>query len=394
MIAEQGHAARAHALLSASGAVRWLNCPPSARLEEGFADTTSDHAKIGTLAHEIAEIKLHKQYTAGFGQKKYDAALAEFVEHGLYDEEMLEHTDAYLNVIKDIVKRLGGKPHVAIEQRVSYDKYAPEGFGTSDTIVVGDNAMYVVDFKYGTGVPVSAEDNPQAKLYALGAYEMYGFLSQIDEVHMVIVQPRLFDEPSHWSISTTDLLSWGESIKPVAEQAFKGEGTFNPGEHCGFCRARFQCRARAEQFSPLKDFGDPKPKPDLMTHEEVGKALEIGKHLAPWVKDLEKFALSESLNGKEVPGFKAVHGRGSRAFVDQDKAFEHLQNNGYDESVLYDKKPLSVAQLEKMLGKKDYRKLLEEEKHVENSPGKPTLAPESDKRVAITHAPAASEDFQ
>lgn len=392
MSKELAHSSRAHALLSASSASRWLTCTPSARLEEQFVDEGSEYAAEGTLAHEIAELKLRKYYIEPMSTRKFNSQLKKFKEHELFQEEMLKHTDVYLEFVQSITHQFNHLPFVAIEKKLDFSAYVPEGFGTSDCIVIGGSTLYVIDFKYGKGVPVSAENNPQMKLYALGAYLEYGFLYDIKEVQMAIVQPRLYNEPSVAKISLEELLAWGESIKPIAQKAFNGEGEFVPGEHCKFCRAKAQCRARAEQYTALEDFKQ--MKPPLISNEEVGTILEKALHIEAWVKDLKEYALAECLKGNEIPGWKAVEGRSVRSFTDIDKAFEHLKQNGIDEAMLYERVPLSVSKLEKQLGKKEFRSLIEEPGFVEKSPGKPTLAPISDKRQAITAAPDAASDFQ
>ncbi|ALM28914.1 DUF2800 domain-containing protein [Bacillus altitudinis] len=384
------HAERSHALLSASGSTRWLACTPSARLEEQFPDSTSTYAEEGTLAHEIAELKLRKQFLEPMPKSTFTRRLNKMKKHELFQDEMLKHTDSYLDYLKELTISMTAPPYVAVEKRLDYSAYAPEGFGTVDCLIIGGNTLYITDFKYGKGVPVSAESNSQMKLYALGAYVEYGFLFPIESIKLAIIQPRL-NNVSEFDLSVADLLAWGEEIKPIAQKAFDGEGEFIPGEHCKFCRAKAQCRARAEEFSALADFTS--LKPPLLTDEEVGQMLEKGQHVESWVKALKEYALAESLKGKSIAGWKAVEGRGSRSFSDIDKAFDHLKNNGIDESMLFDRVPLSVSKLEKAIGKEEFRNLLEAEGLVVKSTGKPTLVPESDKRQPVTNAPAATEDF-
>ncbi|MDG0876492.1 DUF2800 domain-containing protein [Paenibacillus thiaminolyticus] len=237
------HANRAHALLSASSAHRWLVCTPSARLEDTLPDTTSGAAREGTLAHEIAELKLRRALVEPMSTRSFNSRLKKMKEQAhegkpLFDEEMLRHTDAYVEYIQGIVHAFPAPPYIAIERRVDYSAYAPEGFGTADCIIIGSKQLHINDFKYGKGVPVSAIENPQMKLYALGAIRAYSMLYEIETVHMAIFQPRISDQPSEWSISAAELLAWGESIKPVAALAFEGKGEYVPGEHCGFCRAK------------------------------------------------------------------------------------------------------------------------------------------------------------
>ncbi|MCR4442170.1 MAG: DUF2800 domain-containing protein [Peptococcaceae bacterium] len=370
-----------HALLSASSSHKWLICTPSARLEETLPETKSEYADEGKLAHAIAELKAKKHFTEPMGPKTFAKRLKVLQENPLYQEEMLKHTDTYLDYLSKIVHSFSAPPYIAIEKRLDYSAYAPEGFGTGDCIIIGGNVMHVIDFKYGKGVPVSAERNPQMMLYALGAYMAYCILYPIETIKMAIVQPRRENELSEYEMPIGDLLAWGESIKPIAQKAFAGEGDYVPGEHCRFCRAKLQCRARAEKYLTLEEYH--KMKPPLISNEEVGQILKRAQDLAKWAEELEKYALAECLKGNEIPGWKAVEGRTSRIYVDQDAAFAALIAAGINEAILYKREPLSVAQVEKVLGKVEYRKLLEEPGLVKTEPGKPTLAPASDKREAI-----------
>ncbi|PTY77156.1 hypothetical protein B5V89_15595 [Heyndrickxia sporothermodurans] len=389
MSKEIKHSERSHALLSASASHRWLTCTPSVRLEEQFPETTSPYAEEGTLAHEIAELKLRKHFVEPMSQRTFNTRLNKMKKHELYQEEMLKHTDTYLEYLQGITIGLSSMPYVAVEKKLNYSAYAPEGFGTVDCLIIGGDTLYITDFKYGKGVPVSAENNPQMKLYALGAYLEYSFLYPIKTVHLAIIQPRL-DSISEFTLPLDDLLAWGEEIKPLAQKAFNGEGEFVPGEHCKFCKAKVQCRARADQYTALEDFKS--MKPPLISNEEVGEILEKAAHLESWVKALKEYALSECLKGNEIPNWKAVEGRTTRNYVDLDKAFEHLKNNGIDEAILYDRVPLTVAKIEKELGKKEFKSLLEEPGLIVKSAGKPTLAPTSDKRKSVS--PDAAADFK
>ncbi|OEH53017.1 hypothetical protein AQ616_18440 [Oceanobacillus sp. E9] len=385
------HASRSHALLSASSAVRWLACTPSARLEEQFEDKGSPYAAEGTLAHEIAELKLRKYYTEAMAKSTFTRRLNKLKKQEHYQEEMLKHTDTYLEYLQEITLAMDSVPYVAIEKKVDFSSYVPEGFGTADCIIISKNTLYVNDFKYGKGVQVSAEDNPQMKLYALGAYLEYSFLYPIEKVHMSIVQPRL-NSISEYEITIQELLQWGDEIKPIADKAFKGEGEFSPGDHCKFCKAKAVCRARADEYSALDDFHQ--MKPPLISNDEVGLILEKAQGLDSWVKALKDYALKESLKGNEIPGWKAVEGRGSRNFIDQDKAFKELQEKGIKEAMLFERVPLTVPKIEKQLGKKEFRELVEDAGLVQKSPGKPALAKSSDKRQAITNQVDAKDDFK
>ena len=378
-----------HALLSASSASRWLNCPPSARLTENIKEETSVYAEEGSLAHELAELKVRKHFIEPMGPRKFNNRVNKLKEHILWQDEMQGHTDVYLEYIQGIAHSFSFKPYITAEKKVDYSAWVPEGFGTADCIVIGGTHMYIVDFKYGKGVPVSAVENPQMKLYALGAYQAYRMLYDIQEIHMTIVQPRL-DNTSEYSLRIDDLLAWAEQIKPIAQNAFDGKGEFLAGEHCKFCKAKATCRERAEKNLELAGFTEIKPKE--LTNEEIGHCLLKGRDIAKWVKDLEEYALKECLEGKEIPGWKAVEGRTTRVFKDQDKAFEMLKASGIDEAILYERRALTLAQVEKVIGKKEFKELVGDQ--VIKSPGKPTLAVESDKRQAITNQVNAEDVFK
>jgi hypothetical protein len=368
----------AHALLSASASHRWLQCPPSARLEEKLPESKSDFAEKGSLAHEIAELKLRKYCIEPVGARSFNARIKKFKEHSLFQEEMLKHTDTYLDYIAGVLHGFSSPPYVAAEKRIDYSAYAPEGFGTGDCIIIGGNILHIIDFKYGKGVPVFAEDNPQMMLYALGAYTEYSFLYPIDTVKMTIVQPRL-ENTSEDIKSIEELLTWGESIKPIALMAFNGEGEYSPGDHCRFCRAKALCRARADRYLSLEEFH--KMKPPLISKEEIGEILRRAQELSAWVKSLEEFALSECLQGKDVPGWKLAPGRAVRQFTNQDEAFKVLMDNGFEETMLYERKPLTLTETEKLIGKAKFKELLGA--YIHTPPGKPTLALNENKREPL-----------
>lgn len=387
------HAERAHALLSASSAHRWMVCTPSAVLETQFPDTTSEAAREGTLAHELAELKLRNYfYTVDFGKTKLTRAVNKLKKEELWQDEMMGYTDTYLEYIKSVAMQFRSSPYVAIEKRVSFGAYVPDGFGTADCILIGGGVLHIIDFKYGKGVPVSAEGNPQLSLYALGAYETYKILYPIETIRMSIVQPRLSEEVSEWSCPVKELFAFGSYAKEKAELAIKGEGEFRPTEKaCRFCRAKGRCRARSEEnvklaFAP--GFGK---KPPLISNEDMGQYLLQGADVAKWLSDLQDCALTECLAGKEVPGWKAVEGRGGRDWTDMDQAFDTLKAQGINEAILWERKPLTLAQVEKVVGKKDFETLVGG--LVVKNPGKPALVQESDKRPAITNKVTAEEAF-
>lgn len=375
-----------HALLSASSAERWINCPPSARLTENMPDTESPHAAEGTLAHSLAELKVRKKFE-NMRKSEYDKRLGEIRKNPLYAPEMDGHTDTYLDCI---LKAAHGynkvKPYVVAEKRLDYSAYAPGGFGTCDCAMLCKNDLHIFDFKYGKGVPVSAEDNPQLKLYALGALAEYGFLYDIQSVILHIIQPRL-DNISDFTIDVDALTAWGNSIRPAAELAYKGEGEFKCGDHCRFCKAKAICRAKAEDFFTLEASAE-LPK-ELLSDHEIGEILERASRLKNWVSEVEEYVLSELLSGKSVEGWKAVEGRSNRKITDIDNAFEVLKKEGYDEALLYERKPITLTELEKLVTKKKLEELIGS--MIDKPRGKPTLAPESDKRKP--YAPDLKEMF-
>lgn len=390
-----GHAERAHALLSASGAYQWMACTPSARLQEQFPDNPSGTAAAeGTLAHELAELKVRNYfYSVEFGKRKLTNAINKLKKEELWQDEMMGYTDEYLDYVKSVAMKYPSSPYVAIEKQVDLSTYIPEGFGTADCILIGGNILHVIDFKYGKSPDgrVKAEWNPQMLLYALGAYEAYRLLYKIETVRLTIVQPRLSDGISEWECTLDEMLQFGEYVKERAALAIKGEGEFAPTlKTCKYCRAKGRCRARAEKDVELSFLVGTDPK--LLSNEELGQYLLKGRDVAKWLSDAQDVALSECLAGKEVPGWKAVEGRGSRDWTDMDAAFTALTLSGISDTILWERKPLSLAQVEKAVGKKDFQELVGE--LVIMKPGKPALAEESDKREAITNKVTAAEAFK
>lgn len=386
------HAERDHAVLSASGAHRWMACPASALLEQQFPDTTSKAAQEGTLAHELAEAKTrHYFFTQDFSRQKLAAAVRKLKKDPLWQDEMDKYTEDYLDYIKTEAMAFPASPYVAVEKRIDFSAYVPEGFGTADCVLISGDTLHVIDFKYGKGVPVSAEKNPQMLLYALGAYEAYKMIYPIRRIEMSIVQPRLADGDSKWDCNVDELLAFGEQASEKAVEALSGTGGFRPEEKaCRFCRARQQCRARADENVKLAFFTE--KKPPLLMNEEVGRYLLQGEDVARWLKDLQEYALAQCLAGKEVPGWKAVEGRGSREWTNMDEAFKSLQDNGIDEALLWERKPVTLAQIEKLVGRKAFDTYVGG--LVVKNPGKPALAKETDKREAITNTVTAEEAFK
>lgn len=387
------HDKRDHALLSASSAHRWLACTPSAKMEEQFPDTTSEAAREGTLAHELAELKLRNYfYTTDFGKRKLNAAIKKLQKEELWQEEMMGYTDLYLDYIKTVALADRTRGTAEIEKRVDFGQWVPGGFGTADCLLLKGKQLHVIDFKYGKGVPVSAENNPQMMLYALGARDLYSLLYHFEEFHLHIIQPRI-DNVSEWVCTEEELLAFGAYAKERAALAIEGAGKFCPGEsQCRFCRAKATCRARSEENVRLAFSPDKGKLPPLISSEDAGRYLSLGEDVKKWLEDLKEWALGECLAGREVPGWKAVEGRGSRDWTDMDAAFDKLTKSGIaEEAMLYERKPLTLAQVEKLVGKKDFQEAVGE--FVVKNPGKPALVKESDKREAITNKVTAAEAF-
>lgn len=377
-----------HAKLSASGAHRWLYCTPAAELESQYPDKDSVYTIEGSIAHELAALKLQKYFTP-MSTRTYNNRKKKIEKLEGYTEEMDACTDTYLEYIKSIVVSLPSTPYAAIEQRVSYDQYVPDGFGTADSILIHGDTLWITDYKHGKGVPVEAEHNEQLQLYALGAIQSYAFLYTIKHIVLSIIQPRTSTlTPNTWTIEADKLLDWGENfVKPRAALAYNGKGEFNPGEKtCRFCKAKAVCRARAEKNLELarNEFAPPR----TLSYEEIGGILTQAKDLKAWVSDLEEYALNEALSGQHITGWKLVEGRSTRRFLDADAAFDKLIAAGVDRELLYVRKPITLAETEKLIGKKRFSELLATD--VEKPRGKPALVPETDSRVPYT---TAKDDF-
>lgn len=379
-----------HALLSASSAHRWLHCTGSPLLEKEFPDTTSVYAQEGTLAHELCELKL-KKYTTVMPKGTYTRAHNKIMKSELWQNEMEGTSEAYLEYVKEIMLACEIAPAVLIEKRVDFSRYVPEGFGTADCLMLAGDTLHVIDYKHGKGVVVDAAHNPQMMLYALGAMDELSLLYRFKSVHIVIVQPRV-NNISEFTMTADELRDWGETaVKPKAEAAMSGNGEFEAGDWCRFCRAKQQCKTRYESNDSLYPELSAQHDPRLITLAELGEYLRRGRDMAAWLEDMREYALSESLAGAEVPGWKAVEGRGSRAFTDTDDAVDTLIRNGIDESVLYERRVLTLAQMEKAIGKKTFGEIVGN--LVVKNPGKPTLVEESDKRPKITNQPTAADVF-
>jgi hypothetical protein len=352
-------------------------------------DTTSEYAAEGTLAHKIGELKLRKRFTTSLTQKKFKAELDKLKTDPLYNPEMDGTTDEYLDAVNEIAMAFLETPYVALEQTVDFSDWVPDGYGTADCVLIGNGILHVIDYKHGKGVPVPAEGNAQLILYALGAYVRYGLFYDIQKVRWTIVQPRNggVSETPEWDVPF--LLSWAEGyVRPRALMAANGEGEYRSGEWCRFCKANAVCRARSDRNLALEEFHAAPPA--LLAPTELGAILTRATDLQAWLSDVEEYVLSALLNGEEIPGWKAVEGRAVRVWTDQDAAFKAAMEAGTPEEMLYERKPVTLAALEKIMGKKNFQVLTP---YVHTPPGKPTLAREDDKKPAITNRPTAEQDF-
>ena len=371
-----------HAVLSASGSHRWLNCTPSARLELEFENTGSEAAREGTAAHALCEHKLKRALHIRSRRPVSD-----------YDsDEMEECTDAYAEFVMEqyeAAKQVCKDPVVLIEQRLDFSCYVPDGFGTGDCLIISDDRLHIIDFKYGMGVLVEAEDNPQMKLYALGALAVYDALYDIREVSMTIFQPRR-ENVSTWTVSVEDLKAWAENeLKPRAKMAYDGEGEYLPGEWCTFCRAAVRCRARAEEKLRLAqtEFR----MPPLLTDAEIEEILAVLPDLTKWANEIAAYALDAALNhGKEWNGFKVVEGRSVRKYRDEAAVAEAAKEAGYKD--IYRQSLIPLTEMQRLMGKDKFEEILGG--LITKAPGRPTLVPKSDRRPAMNVSNAINEFYE
>ena len=363
-----------HAVLSASSSHRWLNCSPSARLEQEFEDRETEAAAEGTAAHALCEHKLRRALKRQSRKpiSKYDC------------EEMDTHTDNYVQFVLETIaqaKEHCADPIINIEQRLDFSCYVPHGFGTGDCIIIADKTLHIIDFKYGQGVLVEAEQNPQMMLYALGALRIYDTLYDIEDVAMTIYQPRR-ENISTWTITVSDLLSWAENeLVPKARLAFDGKGEYMPGPWCTFCKAAVKCRARAEEKLALARYEF--AQPPLLTDAEIEEILGKLDDLTRWADEIKSYAQDAALNhGKQWHGYKVVEGRSVRKYSDEEAVIEAANAAGYHD--IFRKSLLPITEMEKLMGKQEFAEVLSG--LIIKPAGKPTLVPITDKRPAMTKA--------
>ena len=371
-----------HSVLGASAADRWMNCTPSAQLTAGMEDEATTFAAEGTAAHALCEWKVRKALKMRAGRRPTS---------DYWTDEMEEFTDDYRDFIMDLVgqaKLTCKDPVTLIEQHLDFSCYVPDGFGTGDFLLVADRELNVVDFKYGRGVAVYADHNPQMMLYALGALNLFDCLYDIEQVTMTIFQPRL-SSISTWTISAEELYKWAEEVlRPKAELAAKGEGEFISGSWCRFCKARNICRARAESFLKLAKMEFQPPA--LLSDEEVAEVMEKADELSKWASDVMAYAQAEAIeNGKHWNGYKLVEGRSTRRFIDEKKVEEAAKGAGYTD--IYNKSLITLTVFEKLMGKDTFKEVLGS--FVTKPAGKLTLVPVSDKRPEVT-VNTVNDEFQ
>lgn len=392
------HAERAHALLGASKASQWINCPPSARLQENIPDKRSEYADEGTAAHELSELILRRRLTPcnSAERKRLDKAIEEAKSGPYYGPEMEEAVAAYVEVVEErfmAAKARSADAVILLEERLDFTEWVPDGYGTGDVVLISDGVLEVIDLKYGKGVPVSAIGNPQLRLYGLGAWSNWNYLYSIKEVSMTIVQPRL-DSVSTDTMQLGELIEWAETVvKPAAALADAGEGEFKPGDHCHWCKVKGNCRARADEN--MKALAYEFQDPALLSLEEIGSVLFVAEKLKAWAKDVEDYAFEQAKAGAKIPAWKLVEGRSNRVITDKELAWIALEKAGIEpDKYLKPQELLGISDLEKRIGKKELATLLGG--LIVKPPGKPVLVPETDKRPELNSVENdfANEDFE
>lgn len=383
----------AHAKLSASGAKRWMSCTPSVAFESQYPNDTSTYAEEGTFAHELSELILNYNLN-NITKRAFNKKYKELQTNQYYSQELMDYVEGYVNNVMEFVYTARSKCKdavVLLEQRLDFSTWVPEGFGTGDVVIIADGELHIIDLKYGKGVPVVAEDNPQLRLYGLGALSEFELLYDIETVKMSIIQPRL-DLLTSSELVVEDLLEWAETqVKPKAALAMDGQGDFVAGDHCKFCRGKATCRARAEKNLELTKFEF--AKPDALMGEEIGEILKVAGQLSDWIKDVQAYALDQAENhGKKFDGWKLVEGRSNRKYVDEIQVANALKGMGYEEAIIYEKSLLGITAMEKAIGKKAFAEALGE--LIIKPSGKPTLVVESDKRPELNTANSAKADFE
>lgn len=380
-----------HHPLGASGAYRWIACPGSVKLGSMYPSGSTAYADEGTLAHEAAEQLIKSGKVNKKHRDKIDQFYKDHPELGAGSaDQVIRSLEEYVSFVDESFKdqvKIDEAAQLMTEQRVDLDPWIPGGFGTSDVVIIRTGYLHIIDLKYGKGVPVSAENNPQLRLYALGTLYDLDPIYEIDTVQMTIYQPRL-DNVSTDTISAKDLYDWAEQvIRPAADLAMSEDAPFSAGDWCMFCPARRDCRERAEHYLELESYKEKA----LLKPAEIAAILKDVAGLVKWAEDLKDGALTRALEGEQIPGWKVVEGRAIRKYSGtEDEIVRQCEGAGYDKALLYEHKLLGITAMEALMGKKQFSEVLGG--YVEKPQGKPTLAPESDKRPAIT-GNSAAEDF-
>lgn len=386
----QEHSSRSHALLAASRASRWMNCPPSARLEEKMDESApSKYAEEGTLAHELAEVMLRGRFRL-LPADDCTKEVRRLKKNPLYSDEMKTYLDVYLDYVTEQYRvAIQSTPDavISLEERLDFSRWVEQGFGTGDAIVIADGVMEVIDLKYGKGVEVFAERNPQLMLYGLGALEAFDMLFGIKTVKLTIVQPRQ-ERIDSWSISSEDLYIWGDDeVKPKAALAYEGKGETKCGHWCRWCRVKPLCAKMAETNLDLAR--DEFKEPQLLSDDRLVEVFTQLPMLKDWAESVAEYLLKQAIAGKEVPGYKVVEGRTQRKWADEAQVREILSVD-HDPSEFTVTKLAGIPAIEKLL-KKDFQPLLGD--LVVIPQGSPTLVPLSDKRPAMNGLSQAKTDF-
>ena len=374
------HTSRAHALLSASSASRWLACPPSAVAAEAYENEGTEFTREGTLAHEVAEVYAKGKCITPYANNASEITI-----------EMIECAMGYADYIQEQIKH--DDAIVLLEQRVDFSPWVPDGFGTCDCIILQGETMTVIDYKYGVGVPVSAEDNPQMKLYALGALNDLGLAYDVTHIEMHIYQPRI-NNISDCALMVEDLLEWAEqTVKPIAQKAVEGKGDYKAGEWCKFCPHAGRCRQLTEVCTEYVETHSLCVAVPVLAPHEVAEVLAMEPLVALWLKRVKAQALSTLMDGGEVPGWKVVEGKmGNRKWTDELQVAKKLLDSGYAKTDFTETKLLSPAAMDKALGKKNVTELLDG--MIDRSPGAPTIVPLNDKRPPLDRLAEAQKDFE
>lgn len=381
MSTETNHAGRAHALLSASGSERWINCPASPRLEEHFEEQTSSYAEEGTLAHELSEIILRLDLKL-LSMVDYKQKFDEIKKNKYYSEDMFDEVTKYTSYVKQqyqAAKRVDKHARLLIEEKLDLTEWIPEGFGTSDAIVICNLGIEVIDLKYGKGKPVYAQENTQLMSYGLGAMKVAKKSCTFNKVTVTIVQPRL-DNISDWSLSVKALTEWGDNVLKVkAVEAFSGDGEQKAGDWCQFCKARAKCRALHDLGMAIvrRDFEE-QIDPRLINDDELLEVYKSADFIKKWLEDVKEVVLKEALQGKQWQGYKLVEGKSNRQWVDETKVTQELADNLYEPEQFLNFKLKGLGDLEKLLKKANFEKILGH--LIVKPPGAPTLVDENDKR--------------